>query len=73
MPEEMIEVRIEASQKVRYSQVKKIPKSLLDKYERMCEGAIRDEDFNREFEHLLDYEIADSDELQDLTIELHRG
>lgn len=70
MAEEMIEVRIEATQRVRYSQIKKIPKSTFEKYERMCEAhIIRDADFNDKFEHLLDYEIIDADELTDLTIE----
>lgn len=69
--EEMIEVRVTATQKVRYSQIKKIKKTEYEKYEKMCDAeVICDRDFNTAFDHLIDYsDVSDADDLQDLNIE----
>lgn len=68
--EEMIEVEISATQRIRFRQIRKMRKSLFDKYEEMCDRGARDSEFEREFGDLIDPEnIYDWDDMDDIEIE----
>lgn len=68
--EEMVEVEIYATQRMRYRQRRKIPKSILDKYEAMCERNARYSEFEREFSDLIDpADPYDWDDMDDIEIE----
>lgn len=70
---EMIDVVVTAEHTVRYCQYRRIPKSLFEKYESLCAENAHDDEFLRAFEHLIDYaDVYDSDELEDLTIEVEQ-
>jgi hypothetical protein len=67
--EEMIEVEVWATQKFRFIQRRKIPKSQLEKYEAMCDANAKDREFNKEFGDLIDpTDPYDWDDIDDLEI-----
>lgn len=69
-PEEMVEVDISATLKMRFNQRRKIPKSVLDKYDAMCDRNARYSEFEREFGDLINVtDPYDWDDMDDIEIE----
>lgn len=69
--EETVDVLISGTQRVRYSQYRKITKADYEKYLEMCEQRARDDDFDDAFGHLFNLnDVLDADEIEDIEIEL---